>query len=70
MFSFFKYCYFVFIVVSIVLAIVFVIVVCLLFIPPGQGHPMKPHRLALTHSLVLNYGLYKSMEVGVGCGDR
>ena len=24
---------------------------------------MKPHRLALTHSLVLNYGLYKSMEV-------
>ena len=30
----------------------------------GQGHPMKPHRLALTHSLVLNYGLYKMMEVG------
>jgi hypothetical protein len=29
----------------------------------GQGHPMKPHRLALTHSLVLNYGLYKMMEV-------
>ena len=29
----------------------------------GQGHPMKPHRLALTHSLVLNYGLYKTMEV-------
>lgn len=29
----------------------------------GQGHPMKPHRLALTHSLVLNYGLYKKMEV-------
>lgn len=24
---------------------------------------MKPHRLALTHSLVLNYGLYKMMEV-------
>lgn len=24
---------------------------------------MKPHRLALTHSLVLNYGLYKTMEV-------
>ena len=24
---------------------------------------MKPHRLALTHSLVLNYGLYKKMEV-------
>ena len=31
----------------------------------GQGHPMKPHRLALTHSLVLNYGLYKKMEVHV-----
>ncbi len=26
---------------------------------------MKPHRLALTHSLVLNYGLYKSMEASV-----
>lgn len=29
----------------------------------GPGHPMKPHRLALTHSLVLNYGLYKKMKV-------
>lgn len=29
----------------------------------GAGHPMKPHRLALTHNLVLNYGLYKKMEV-------
>ena len=26
---------------------------------------MKPHRLALTHSLVLNYGLYKKMEVSL-----
>ena len=25
----------------------------------GQGHPMKPHRLALTHNLVLNYGLVR-----------
>ena len=24
---------------------------------------MKPHRLALTHSLVLAYGLYRKMEV-------
>lgn len=24
---------------------------------------MKPHRLALTHSLVLHYGLYKKMIV-------
>lgn len=30
---------------------------------PGAGHPMKPHRLALTHSLVLHYGLYKKMIV-------
>lgn len=29
----------------------------------GPGHPMKPQRLALTHNLVLNYGLYKKMEV-------
>jgi histone deacetylase 3 len=29
----------------------------------GVGHPMKPHRLTVTHSLVLNYGLYKKMEV-------
>lgn len=25
---------------------------------------MKPHRLALTHNLILHYGLYKEMEVG------
>lgn len=24
---------------------------------------MKPHRLSLTHSLVLHYGLYKKMQV-------
>ena len=29
----------------------------------GPKHPMKPHRLALTHNLVLNYGLYRKMEV-------
>ncbi|MGH0162681.1 UNVERIFIED_CONTAM: hypothetical protein FKN15_070905 [Acipenser sinensis] len=29
----------------------------------GGGHPMKPHRLSLTHSLVLHYGLYKKMMV-------
>lgn len=36
--------------------------------PPilGAGHPMKPHRLALTHSLVLHYGLYKKMIVSAG----
>lgn len=29
----------------------------------GPGHPMKPHRLAVTHSLVLNYGLHKKMQI-------
>lgn len=29
----------------------------------GLGHPMKPHRIRMTHSLLLNYGLYKKMEV-------
>eukprot|EP00127_Corallochytrium_limacisporum_P000230 Clim_evm47s7 gene=Clim_evmTU47s7 len=29
----------------------------------GALHPMKPHRLALTHSLVMNYGLHKYMDV-------
>mgnify|MGYP001098924839 FL=1 len=29
----------------------------------GEGHPMKPHRLALTHNLILNYGLHKHMKV-------
>ncbi|KAK6179259.1 histone deacetylase 3 [Patella vulgata] len=29
----------------------------------GQGHPMKPYRITLTHGLVLHYGLYKKMKV-------
>ena len=29
----------------------------------GPGHPMKPHRLSVTHSLVLNYNLHKKMQV-------
>lgn len=29
----------------------------------GQGHPMKPHRIRMAHSLLLNYGMYKKMEV-------
>lgn len=29
------------------------------------GHPMKPHRIRLAHSLVMNYGLYKKMEIYV-----
>jgi histone deacetylase 1/2 len=27
------------------------------------GHPMKPHRVRMTHNLVVNYGLYRTMEV-------
>ena len=29
----------------------------------GPGHPMKPHRLSVTHSLVLNYDLHKQMTL-------
>ena len=29
----------------------------------GPGHPMKPYRLALTHDLVLSYGLHERMKV-------
>jgi histone deacetylase 3 len=29
----------------------------------GENHPMKPHRLALTHHLVLQYGLWNKMEI-------
>ncbi|XP_072966341.1 histone deacetylase 19-like [Typha angustifolia] len=29
----------------------------------GQGHPMKPHRIRMTHALLSNYGLLDSLEV-------
>ena len=29
------------------------------------GHPMKPHRIRLAHSLVMNYDVYKQMEIYV-----
>ena len=29
----------------------------------GSQHPMKPHRIRMTHSLLLNYGLYKKLDV-------
>lgn len=29
------------------------------------GHPMKPHRIRMTHSLIMNYNLYKKMEIYV-----
>jgi acetoin utilization deacetylase AcuC-like enzyme len=35
----------------------------------GAGHPMKPHRLRMTHNLLLAYGMYKKMEVYVRTHD-
>jgi acetoin utilization deacetylase AcuC-like enzyme len=29
------------------------------------GHPMKPHRIRLAHSLIMNYGTYRKMEIYV-----
>ncbi|KAF7084355.1 hypothetical protein CFC21_088000 [Triticum aestivum] len=29
----------------------------------GQGHPMKPHRIRMTHSLLAQYGLLDQMQV-------
>ncbi|VDO31109.1 unnamed protein product [Haemonchus placei] len=29
----------------------------------GQGHVMKPHRIRMTHHLLLNYGVYRDLEV-------
>ena len=29
------------------------------------GHPMKPHRIRLAHSLIMNYGLYNNLEIYV-----
>ncbi|MBW0462095.1 hypothetical protein O181_001810 [Austropuccinia psidii MF-1] len=29
----------------------------------GPAHPMKPHRIRMAHALVMNYGLYKKMEI-------
>jgi len=29
----------------------------------GQGHPMKPHRIRMTHNLLLNYGMYRKLEI-------
>ena len=31
----------------------------------GPSHPMKPTRIRMCHSLVMNYGLYKHMEIFV-----
>lgn len=29
------------------------------------GHPMKPHRIRLAHSLIMHYNLFKKMEIYV-----
>jgi len=29
----------------------------------GAGHPMKPHRIRMTHNLLMAYGLYQKMEI-------
>eukprot|EP01138_Halocafeteria_seosinensis_P016232 gb/GECG01016562.1/.p1 GENE.gb/GECG01016562.1/~~gb/GECG01016562.1/.p1 ORF type:complete len:128 (+),score=10.11 gb/GECG01016562.1/:1-384(+) len=29
----------------------------------GQGHPMKPHRVRMAHNLIVNYGMYRDLEV-------
>lgn len=29
----------------------------------GAGHPMRPHRVRLTHNLIVHYGLYKHLNV-------
>jgi histone deacetylase 1/2 len=29
------------------------------------GHPMKPHRIRVSHSLIMNYGCYQKMEIYV-----
>lgn len=31
----------------------------------NAGHPMKPHRIRMAHTLIMNYGLYKKMEIYV-----
>ena len=33
----------------------------------GTGHPMKPHRVKMAHSLIVHYGLASHMEVRLGC---
>ena len=31
----------------------------------GQDHPMKPHRIRMAHNLLLNYSLYRKMEMEI-----
>ena len=34
----------------------------------GAGHCMKPHRIRMAHHLIVNYALYRQMEVYVSLG--
>lgn len=34
------------------------------------GHPMKPHRIRMAHSLIMNYDLYTQMEIYVSTPSR
>jgi acetoin utilization deacetylase AcuC-like enzyme len=34
------------------------------------GHPMKPHRIRMAHALIMNYSLYKKMEIYVSIPPR
>ncbi|XP_057442904.1 histone deacetylase 6-like isoform X2 [Lotus japonicus] len=29
----------------------------------GQGHPMKPHRIRMAHELIINYSLFRRMQI-------
>ncbi|CAN8232351.1 unnamed protein product [Cochlearia groenlandica] len=29
----------------------------------GQNHPMKPHRIRMSHNLIINYGLHRRLEI-------
>ncbi len=31
----------------------------------GPQHPMKPHRVRMTHQLIVSYGLYRKLEIMV-----
>lgn len=35
----------------------------------GEGHPMRPFRINMTHQLILAYGLYRKMNVYVSSND-
>ena len=36
----------------------------------GADHPMKPFRIKMAHQLIVNYGLYKSLNVFVRFGSQ